>query len=163
MDQSNTLKHAQFNWGWAIVVFFVVLALGNSLLLFLAVSSNPGTLVENPYDEGLRFQGEIEARELFRAKGYTLALTPDLTAKGKFSAKIRSESGAPVRGISGNIRFVFPGDHEADRICEVKLVSDTQYFQCDVELPRPGLWIVDAELKEGTARISSRDTRMLTF
>ena len=151
MDQTNKTFFAKgLYWPWGIVVFFVVLALADVLIVYYAFSRHPDRTTTNAYDDATRYESVVE--ELSRAKAWGLRAELSLLNIPAEEHKLSLHLEAAKSGdrISAHLRHAQYAD--ADRVVEFNTSPDPEKFLASVDLPRPGNWQAEITVTRNNQR-----------
>lgn len=121
-------------WPFAIVVFFLVIAAVNGIMLTLAIRGYGGLLNENPYEAGVGYQGEIDALRAFKEAG----LGADIETS-PLRVTLRTGDGKPLK--AAQIRFVALRPNDAAQDLDVELRESTPGVYVSDEALKPGIWL----------------------
>jgi len=110
-----------------------------------------GTVVEHPYERGLRWDRENTLRE---QSGLEVAIiSPELTVgKGTLEIFVKGSDGLSYEGPV-TLRFSRPETTDLDRRYEATGRGGGRY-EALVELPRHGAWEVSVDLRSGGNTVS---------
>jgi nitrogen fixation protein FixH len=135
--------------GWHVLAvilgFFGVTVAVNATFVTLAIGTFSGTVSEEPYVQGLRFNEQLAARAVQAERGWTAGF--DLV-RGEGEATdvilvVRDAGGAPVRGLVVAGLLGRPATSAQDRALEFTGVGDVYVAQVDgIEA---GAWLISAQ------------------
>lgn len=146
-------------WPIGIVLFFIVLAVFNVVLAFLAFRSNPALVDRSPYEKGMAYQKVID--QITRAADLQIKAEFNVgqaRANGQRTVAISIKSHTPTLQVHGiNARFYYPHTADFDSKLDFKQQSADR-FEAEVPLPRSGLCFVEVVLdtSEGKAFIKDK-------
>ena len=110
-----------------------------------------GTVVEQPYERGLRWDRENAIREQSGLEVYII--TPELTVgKGTLEILVKGSDGLSYEGPV-TLRFSRPETTDLDRRYGATGRGGGRY-EASVELPRHGAWEVSVDLRSGDDTVS---------
>jgi nitrogen fixation protein FixH len=119
----------------ALVVFFGVMILANTILVYYAVGTFSGGDRHDPYRSGLRYNETIEADKRQAALGWKTELAYD-DAKGRLTLRVFDEAEQPVSGLELDARLSRPATDKEDRAVDFRQVE-------------PGIYAADVALAAG--------------
>jgi nitrogen fixation protein FixH len=101
----------------SLLGFFGVVIGANVALTALAISTMPGTEVENPYLAGIKYNDEIAAAREQAGRGWkmTSRVRRDAGGRAAVAVEARDPTGAPLTGLAVTVRLARPTDQRADR------------------------------------------------
>ncbi len=127
-------------WPHGIISVFIILALFDAYIVMRALQTGTGTVTNNPYEEGLRFEEKIESRRA--------------SFSAKFKMSVQNNSGRLIIDIIGlesespsilKLKLIKPDNPAMDRSLELK--SNSNQFISDELNLKSGLWMLEAKLK----------------
>ena len=91
----------------SLLAFFGVVIGANIVMATLAITTMPGTEVENPYLAGIKYNSEIIAAREQAARGWRMTSHVDRDADGRAVVKVeaRDRDGAPLTGLAVMVRL----------------------------------------------------------
>lgn len=126
-------------WPYAIICFFIVIAAINFTVLYLASTSNPGLIESNPYEEGTRFQEQVDALDRATLSGIELSYSVDRDhdfSHVRVGLRRGSESITSARVVAS-----FRNPVHATRDFQVELLPEAQGYTTQVK-EISGDWLV---------------------
>ena len=124
----------KFNWGFGIVVSFVLFALGTFVMVYISVSTNVDLVTDDYYEKELKYQQHIELVKSTSALEQNIGL--DITAS---NIVLKFPNLASTGSYSGTVFFFRPSDKRGDFQKSVSL--DSTYSQIfPIEKMKQGLW-----------------------
>ncbi len=138
-------------WPLAIIVFFVVVAIFNFVFVRLALNSSVPPISDHPYEDGLKYQGVIDAKNRSRALGLKTRYTfSDVDASGdrSVSVEIRDHNETPVKDAKITMRAFRFSEASMDFVATLTEDSKAQpgRYSAKLHLPRSGLWLFELNL-----------------
>jgi nitrogen fixation protein FixH len=130
----------------SLLAFFAVVGGANIVMATLAVSTMPGTEVENPYLAGIRYNGEISAAREQAAREWRMISHVDRDVDGRAVVRVeaRDRDDAPLTGLAMMVRLARPADKRADR--SVALTERTVgYYLGEAADVAAGVWNLEFE------------------
>lgn len=141
--------------------FFGVIFAANGVLIWLALGSFPGVVVESSYHAGQVYNQEIAAAEAQAARGWQVSA--EITRSGETSAVIRinaqGRTGAPISGVSFTGRLLHPvysGDDHVLTFAE----REAGIFVAPVSGIRSGNWTLELEADNSSGRVFLSENRV---
>jgi len=132
-------------WPYAIILFFIVIACVNGVLVYFATTSSRGLIESNPYEKGNNFQETVDAQEAARTHNISLEETiqvesvpPDFANVPILKIQIKQ---AQTIITSARLVALFrkPDDAKKDR--QFELLPVDGYYQLPVK-EMAGSWLV---------------------
>jgi nitrogen fixation protein FixH len=132
----------------SLLAFFGIVFAVNGVMTALAISTMPGTEVENPYRAGVAYNAEIsaahnQAGRHLRVSGH---IERDAGGHATITIEARDSASAPVAGLAITVRLMRPTDQRADRMATLTERESGTYRGEAVDVS-PGAW--DAEIEAG--------------
>ena len=125
-----TMASSRFSWGAGLVAAIAVFIAGILVMVWMSVSERVDLVSDHYYDEGLRYQDRIRARERARADSGGVMVTLAGSA-----LRLQFPRFTAHRELSGRIVLYRP-DHSG-RDSSVAVAPDTLLMQM---IPVAGLW-----------------------
>jgi nitrogen fixation protein FixH len=137
-----------------LVAFFAVVIGVNVVMAKLAIDTLPGTEVDNPYQAGLSYNGEISAAQAQATRGWNVAGHVERAADGHAAVRIeaRDRDGAPVAGVVFSARLERPIDKRADHAIALS-EREVGIYRGAAEGVAPGQWDLVLEADRGAQRL----------
>jgi nitrogen fixation protein FixH len=145
----------------SLLAFFGVVIGVNVVMMTLAISTMPGTEVENPYIAGLKYNADISAAREQAERGWRMTSHVDRDAGGRavVTVEARDRNGAPLTGLAMTVRLARPTDKRADRIVALTERGGGSYRGEAVDVVA-GVWDVEFEVDRGAARMFRSKNRV---
>lgn len=96
---------------WYFVLFFIVVAAVDAVMVTLAVTTHTGTVTDHPYEKGLAYNKVVEAAAAQEKLGWKASLTQ---ASGHIRFTLRDASGSLLTPETLTFRFTRPLQPEMD-------------------------------------------------
>ncbi len=132
--ESSVRKKPRSPWPFAIVVFFIVIAAVNGIMLTLAIRGYGGLLDENPYEAGVGYQDEIDALQAFKDAGWKAHVE-----SSPLRVTLRTGDGEPITGALIRFHALRPNDAAQDVNVQLREESPGVYVSGDTL--KPGTWL----------------------
>ncbi len=124
----------KFNWGFGIVVSFILFALATFVMVYISVSSTVDLVTDDYYEKELKYQQHIELVKSTSALEKNIDV--DITAS---NVRLRFPNIGTFGSYSGTVFFFRPSDKRGDFQKTVNL--DSTYSQIfPTEKMKQGLW-----------------------
>ncbi len=114
-------------WPVAIVLFFIILAIGNGVVVYLAQSSKVSRIDDHPYERGLAYEEELQAGNRFRRQGWSIATEVVKGAERLLQISLRDRSDLPVQGMRVQGKLLHARDSLQDRVLEIRETTPGNY------------------------------------
>ncbi len=138
----------------SLVAFFAVVIGANVVMATLAITTMPGTEVENPYLTGIKYNAEISAarEQAGRAWRMTSHVERDPGGRAVVTVEARDRNGAPLTGLTMTVHLARPTDQRADRIVALTERGGGSYRGEAVDVVA-GVWDVEFDADRGAERM----------
>ncbi len=133
---NEVAKNKQDRWiPWCFVAFFAVVALVDSVFVYVAVSTHTGVVIEQPYEKGLAYNDVLA-----KAKAQPKLRDRLSYHDGVLRWQLSEMSGRPVSGAVVEARVIRPvqGGYDFDVALEHK---GHGRYEAKVDLPFKGQWL----------------------
>ena len=140
-----TTARTQSRWGSGVTASFVLFILGILVMMYISMSERVDLVSDRYYDQGLRYQERIAARQNSAgAGGVRVAVLRD-------AVRLEFPRAVPSRTLTGTIFFYRPADGSRDFTVDLATDSLGNQVVPTASLDH-GLWRVKAEwIVEGVA------------
>jgi nitrogen fixation protein FixH len=118
---------------WYFVMFFVVIALMNAVMITIAFRTHTGLVTEHPYEKGIAYNQTIEAAAKQAALGWSSTIA---YAEGKLRFAVKDKAGAALSPEKTTANFMRPTQDGMD----FSVVLNEG--EAAVTFPAKGLWEV---------------------
>jgi nitrogen fixation protein FixH len=118
---------------WYFVMFFVVIAGVNAVMVTLAIRTHSGTVTDHPYEKGLAYNQVVNAEERQEALGWDSKIS---YAQGILNFSLHDKNNQPIIPEKATATIIRPTQSGLDFTLELK-VAETP-----VTFPVNGLWEV---------------------
>lgn len=125
---------------WIIITFFIVLFCAEGFFAYLAISTHPGTRVNNSYKKGIAYNKTLEQYQKQKELGLSGKLY--FTTKGKFvdiSFFLKDKKNNPLENFDVSTKISRPTQKGYDTTFELHGKSNGEYVN-KIELPLIGIW-----------------------
>ena len=135
-------------WPIAIVLFFLVLALANGYVAYVAQRSSVSRVDDHPYERGLQYEREIQAANRFRERGWRVTTTVTGEAVGRvLLVDIGTDAGAILTGLTVHGKLLHARDSGLDRTLILTEAAPGRYAASIGEAT--GVWFLELVLVDG--------------
>lgn len=125
---------------WYFVAFFVVLTLVLGYMVWLAVSSYPGTVSNHAYEQGLAYNKNLQAAAAQKALGWQGKVTVAAAgAATQLHYLLQGADGQPIKDAQVHCWLYRPSSSKLDEKLELAPQPDGRYG-ATVTLPAKGVW-----------------------
>ena len=147
---------------WAFVLFFVVVTAVNAVMIWVAVESWTGLSSGDSYEQGLRYNQNLEAAQRQAELGWQPRLTARRLGSDQAEAELRlsDRQGQPVTDAVIEASFERPVQPDHDVEVELKPVGPGQY-RAGFALPAVGVWDAHVVIRRGDDRYVLQQRLML--
>jgi nitrogen fixation protein FixH len=138
----------------AVVSFFTVVIGVNVAMMRLAITTLPGTEVDNAYSAGLAYQREIQAAHQQNVRNWKVDAHVDRSPDGFASLNVSAHdaSGASLGGLSVSGRLERPTDRRADQVFAIEEKNGGVYRGIAQGIAA-GQWELVIEARRGGERL----------
>ncbi len=149
MSERNSPWRNPWVIGWITLVLVVLSS--NLIMIYLAINTGPGLVVEDYYERGRDYEKTILAR---RAKSAKLSLHIDVPpiirvnrpATYRFSGA--DNSGSPIRADAVTLFAYRPSDAGAD--FSIPMIAEAKgHYRADATFPLQGVWDIIVSVRQG--------------
>ena len=135
-----------------LVAFFVTVFTANGALIYFALHTLRGEVMENPYDASQAFNKRIADAQAQDGRGWKVDIKTMPEGSGeRIATAFRDRNGAPIEGLKVIARFEHPFD--ATRDAETTLASDGADYEGVAGPVPPGRWTLVIEASRGAERL----------
>lgn len=135
-----------------LIAFFGIVIGVNVTMMKLAISTLPGTEVENPYAEGIHYEQQIMAAHEQAARKWQVNAHIQRSAGGGATLQVeaRDASGRPMTGLKFQGRLERPTDKRADQPVELA-EEGIGIYRGNAAAVAPGQWdlVIEGDAKSG--------------
>lgn len=128
---------------WMFVLFFLVIAATDAVLVTLAVTTQTGVVTENAYETGLKYNDIIQDKKAQAALGWSIKT--DITDAGTITIVAHDKTGAPLSNADVKILLFRPLQDGHDQSIIAKNLGGGQY-QIAPNYPLLGAWRIYATI-----------------
>ena len=152
--------------GWHVLVsliaFFGVVFAVNFTMMGLAISTFSGLERASPYQDGLKYNTELEAARRQDAQGWKVEarLLRDADGAARMTVDARDADGASISGLDGTVVLERPADRREDLSGTLAATGPGRYA-ASIEDVALGQWDVVVELMRGGERVFLSRSRMI--
>ncbi len=156
MKLSDRLRHLVAEDRWiplSIVGFFVGLTILFAYFTYLAVSTFPGLVTDDSYDEGNKYNQVLAMEAAQKRQGWTLKLTYSGAAgePHPLTVILKDRHHRPIDGARVAVLAQRPAAHAQEKLVRLPGIGDGVY-SAPLNLPLGGRWVFDAVAKTKTGR-----------
>lgn len=164
LDQANSQTLAQkisyYQWPIGIVLFFMLLAVLNGHLAWVALSNSQDIIEESPYEKGIQYQQVVDQLSLSKTLGLQVQVQASVPGEqGIRSVNFQFTGSQTLLNVkSVEVRFYYPQTGRYDTTVKSHEVVAPNQFMLKATLPLQGLCFADilAQTPEGHALIKER-------
>jgi nitrogen fixation protein FixH len=144
----------------SLLAFFGVVIGANVALTALAISTMPGTGVENPYLAGIKYNDEIAAAREQAGRGWKMTshVRRDVGGRAAVSVEAHDPTGVPLTGLAVTVRLARPTDQRADR--SIALTERGGSYSGEAADVIAGIWDLEIEADRGARRMFCSKNRV---
>lgn len=145
----------------SLILFFLVVAGVNVVMMTLAIQTMPGTDVRNSYEASQRFNHDIAAARAQDARGWKAEATLRLSGEGAALAiDLRDEKGAPLPALDVSARLIHPATHALDHKATLRDAGAGRYA-AEFAGVGEGAWDLVIEAARNGERLYASRNRVL--
>lgn len=126
---------------WYFVMFFVVIALVDGVMVTLAVRTQTGTITDHPYEKGLTYNKVVNAESTQEKLGWNAAIALDGTT---LTVTLKDAQGKMLHPETIRAEFVRPTQSGMDFEATLKDGPNA------IDFPAEGLWEIRVFCQVGT-------------
>jgi len=143
-----------------LVCFFGAVFVINGVMIKAATSTFGGVETASSYKAGLQFKQEVAAAEQQDARHWKIdgSLKRNGAGDAVLDFAARDEAGAPLTGLTAEVRLVHPADARLDHAIKVDRIGAGQ-FRGEAAVPR-GQWELLVDLYRDDARVFRSRSRV---
>jgi nitrogen fixation protein FixH len=156
---SRAIDRSSASWiPWTILGGLGAVMMANAALVYFALASAPGTVSERPFEEGNAYNGVLAQDAAQASLGWTAqaslaGLVPDAAGgrRGEIVLVLKDRTGAALRQAEVTLtlqRAVGP----VEVLRSVPSEAEGGRYVALLDLPHPGLWIVEIQARRGADR-----------
>lgn len=155
MSKSQSALSSPWVRGW--IALFLVFVSANVVFIYLALTNNPGLVVEDYYQRGQDYEKHMLTR-LANAPGWQMNIqVPTEMVQGqpaRFGFELNGAHGETVTPDQVMLRAYRPAN--ADDDFDVPMAAlRSGYFEADVSFPLPGVWDLLVTVHQGEQEAST--------
>ena len=145
MSNHITLRSHASLWPRAIIGAFILLALGDALIVKLAIDSRTGQMDERPYESGQTYQNIINEKDAAQRDGITATISLESEL-----VRVKTLGLGRDKEWTAELRLIRPNDESLDQRLETKGAGPDFSFRSPTI--KPGLWLMQLTLSDDSAR-----------
>jgi len=145
---------------FGLIGFFGLITVANIIMIWLAVSTNTGVVVESSYKAGSDYQSEIDAAKAQAERHWAVAA--DLIRSGDGASvdiTIRDANGAPVSGLDVTARLASIVSEADDQLATLT-EGEIGRYRGTVDAVEGGKWLLIIEAGRGDDRLFRSENRV---
>jgi nitrogen fixation protein FixH len=130
--------------------FFSAMLIANAFFVYFALSSFPGVVTEQAYEDGLAYNGKIAASRAQVELNWDVAgkVWRDADGNAQITVTARDAAGAPLAGLSVGASLLRPASPEPARDA-VLYEGEAGTYRAELTGIAPGRWILDLVAETG--------------
>ncbi|WP_428699995.1 FixH family protein [Stappia sp.] len=130
--------------------FFSAMLIANAFFVYFALSSFPGVVTEQAYEDGLAYNGRIAASRAQVELNWDVSgkVWRDADGVARISVTARDAAGAPLTGLAVTARLLRPASPEPARTVSLQ-EGETGSYSGGVDAVAAGRWILDLDAQSG--------------
>ncbi|WP_275098230.1 FixH family protein [Sedimenticola hydrogenitrophicus] len=135
--------------GW--VGLLVVFVAANLVMVYLAVTNNPGLVVDDYYERGQEYEKNMLKRQARNPGWQMKVIAPervDVALPARYGVRITGKDGHPVAPDSVTFHAYRPADAKQDFSVPMQ-ATDSGVYEADISFPRLGVWDILISAKRG--------------
>ena len=151
--------------GWhvlaALLGFFGVMMVANVILVYLALSTYPGTVVDSSYKAGRAYPGEIAAAKAQDERAWQVDLSAARASDGTVEVVFvpHDKAGNSVTGLTVEVDLQHPATTASDHVGTMVEVEAGRYV-ARFDAVRPGNWNVAVSATRGDEEVFKSRNRL---
>lgn len=151
-----------WEWPFAIVAFFVLLALINAWVIYTSFSTAGPLVEEGAYERGIAYQQTIDKMAVPERLGWKTDFSiaaENGVSMGRLALMDRERR--PITGAQVMLKGIRPNDASADFLVPLPQMAAGLY-QANLPLSQSGLWYFEISVKSGSQEALLKIQRMLS-
>ncbi|WP_428607675.1 FixH family protein [Sedimenticola sp.] len=135
--------------GW--IGLLVVFLIANMVMVYLAVSHNPGLVVDDYYERGQEYEKNMLKRQARNPGWQMKVIAPesvDVAKPTRFGVRIIGKDGYPVAPDSVTFYAYRPANSKLDFSVPMQ-ATDSGVYEADINFPLLGVWDILISAKDG--------------
>lgn len=146
---------------WLFVAGMALVVTVNGVLVYFALGTWSGLVVERPYERGVQYNRLLDAAARQEALGWQFEVALQNAGETTLvSVRASDASGRPLSGL--NLRAGVERPVEKETLGEVRLVeSGTGHYTASLERLRPGQWQTRVLAERGTDRAAATQRQFI--
>lgn len=149
MDQNRTFQLTRKHVIGAFVVFFLIVAATDAVLIWLAVSTFGGLETKDAYRKGLDYNRNISEAAVQAGRGWRETVSFDATG-GAIEVRIADDQGRAVEGLAIKATIGRPAVNWSDKTLSFNPAGDGRYV-AEAGGLSAGTWVASIEAREAGA------------
>ncbi|PLX37479.1 MAG: nitrogen fixation protein FixH [Hyphomicrobiales bacterium] len=137
-----------------LIIFFLVVATANGVLMWYAMKSWSGLEVESSYEAGREFPDEIAAARQQETKGWKVGIETERDASSTAQIRVTATDAGdtPINGLSFTGQLTRPINSAQDHQFALEAEGRGVYV-ASIDGVEPGQWTLIVEAKDGEERV----------
>lgn len=135
--------------GW--IGLLVVFLIANMVMIYLAVTHNPGLVVDDYYERGQDYEQNMLKRQA-RNPGWQMQIVApervDVATPARYGVRITGKDGYPVSPDAVTFHAYRPANAKLDFSVTMQ-ASDSGVYEADISFPSLGVWDILISAKHG--------------
>ncbi|WP_417766761.1 FixH family protein [Stappia sp.] len=130
--------------------FFSVMLVANAFFVYFALSSFPGLVTEQAYEDGLAYNGRIAASRAQVELNWDVAgqVWRDADGMARISVTARDAAGAPLTGLVVTAELLRPASPDPARFVSLQ-EGEAGKYSGRIDAVAAGRWILDLDARSG--------------
>ncbi|AHF02002.1 FixH family protein [Thiomicrospira aerophila AL3] len=140
---------------WFGVLMAVLMT--NFFMVGMAISTNPGLVIDNAYERGKNHAAIIARRQEMEQMGWQLRVDMPILTEGRaerVTLNILDRDNVPFDVDSATLYFYRPSDKNLDGELVLQSAGSSGQYMADFELPVKGKWDLIVEVVKGDKHFS---------
>jgi len=137
---------------WLLAGIFTTYIVLNTVMFWVSLEGRPDLVSKDYYERSKTYDQELTQRETSRQLGWRISLIPPGDETTSLAVWITDRSGAPLQGLTGELRAYRPSDASLDQSLPLnESPAEPGMYRTAPAALQKGLWEFTVSLNRGDA------------